>query len=166
MSESPHTNKPGFCLHRPEQSSSIIHTMSRLSRCPLRLHIPQSPFVVGWYPRDGSRPIRCKQNTYSFKPHPSQSLLKGITGIHLWESEDGQAKNGNHRLRSSLWPTQKLVGFARDSSCSSPVPHVTLHSVQRPNCQKYRNFSTSLSRPSFRTVYSYLIPGLVTWKRS
>lgn len=166
MSGSPHTNRPGFCLHGPEQSSCITQTTSRLSTLNLHLHISQSPFAVESYPCDGSRPMRYKQNAHSFKPRPSQSLLKGVSGMHLWESEDEQTKNGNHRLRSPLWPTRKMVGFARDSSCSSPVPHVTLQSVQRPNCQKYRNFSTSLSRPSFRTVYSYLIPGLVTWKRS
>lgn len=36
----------------------------------LCLPISQSPFGVGWYPRDGSRPMRCKQNTHSFKSHP------------------------------------------------------------------------------------------------
>lgn len=34
MSESPHTNRPGFCLHGPWQSSSIPWTMSMLSKHP------------------------------------------------------------------------------------------------------------------------------------
>lgn len=64
------------------------------------------------------------------------------------------------------WPFVKRTRTSRQSSCHPPVPHVTLHSVQWPYCQKYTSFPTSLSRPSFRIVYSYLMPGLVTWNRS
>lgn len=140
MSGSPHTNRPGFFLHGPEQSSCITQTTSRLSTLNLHLHISQSPFAVESYPCDGSRPMRCKQNARSFKPHPSQWLLKGISGMRLWESEDEQAKNRNYGLRSPLWPTRKLVGFARTAA----VPHLshTSHCI-RSSGQTARSTETS-----------------------
>lgn len=48
-----------------------------------------------------------------------------------------------------------------------PLPQVTLQLVHFPYFQKYSGSSTSFSKlEPLRTVYSYFIPGLFSWKRS
>lgn len=48
-----------------------------------------------------------------------------------------------------------------------PLPQVTLQLVHFPYFQKYSGTSTSFSKlEPLRTVYSYFIPGLFSWKRS